>query len=567
MELGLSGLASGFDWRSLVDQLVEVERTPQLRLAAEQNRIRQRNNAYGSIETQLKVLQNRVTSLKDASLYSSRLTSVADSSVATATASAGAALGTYTFSISQLATASRQTGTANIGAALHPTNDVSGLVLSNASFSTAVTAGTFTVNGRQITLAATDTLQGVFDKISVATGGAVTGSYDSATDKISLSGSGPIILGSGTDTSNFLAVARLYNNGTDSISSASALGSVKRNAALQGANLSAAISDGGSGAGVFKINGVAISFNAAQDSLQNVLDRINNSGAGVSASYDTINDRLSLTSKSTGDMGIALEDVTGNFLSATGLAAGSLARGKNLLYSIDGGSTLVSQSNTIDESSSGLAGVSVTALAEGATSVTVASDTAKIRTAISSFVTDYNALQSLIDTQTASSTDAKGKVTAGLLAGERDADEIGRKLRGIANAVVSSLTGSVKSLADLGISSNGNDNKLEITGTKLDAALTGSLPAVQSIFTDSEKGISTQLDKYLESMVGDEGALIKKQDNLTKAAAKIDTDIADLERIVQANRDAMILSFVAMEKAQASMNQQLTYLQRIGGQT
>ncbi|MBL8128835.1 MAG: flagellar filament capping protein FliD, partial [Chloroflexia bacterium] len=127
--------------------------------------------------------------------------------------------------------------------------------------------------------------------------------------------------------------------------------------------------------------------------------------------------------------------------------------------------------------------------------------------------------------------------------------------------------GSVKSLADLGISSNGNDNKLEIAGTKLDAAISGSLPALQTIFTDSEKGVGTQLDKYLESMVGDEGSLIKKQDNLTKAAAKIDTDIADLERIVQANRDAMILSFVAMEKAQASMNQQLTYLQRIGGQT
>jgi len=36
MELGLSGLASGFEWKSVVDQLVEVERAPQRRARREQ---------------------------------------------------------------------------------------------------------------------------------------------------------------------------------------------------------------------------------------------------------------------------------------------------------------------------------------------------------------------------------------------------------------------------------------------------------------------------------------------------------------------------------------------------
>jgi len=35
-----------------------------------------------------------------------------------------------------------------------------------------------------------------------------------------------------------------------------------------------------------------------------------------------------------------LEDVTGNFLTATGLNGGSLARGKNCLYTINGGGQL-----------------------------------------------------------------------------------------------------------------------------------------------------------------------------------------------------------------------------------
>ncbi len=60
MDLGLSGLASGLDWKSLVDQLAEVERLPQKRLLAEQSALEGRNNAYGSIITQLGTLKNRI---------------------------------------------------------------------------------------------------------------------------------------------------------------------------------------------------------------------------------------------------------------------------------------------------------------------------------------------------------------------------------------------------------------------------------------------------------------------------------------------------------------------------
>ena len=80
-------------------------------------------------------------------------------------------------------------------------------------FATPVTAGTFTVNGAQITIAGTDTLQSVLNKITTATSGAVTASYDASTDEITLASSSPVVLGSATDTSNFLQAAQLYNNG------------------------------------------------------------------------------------------------------------------------------------------------------------------------------------------------------------------------------------------------------------------------------------------------------------------------------------------------------------------
>ena len=172
--------------------------------------------------------------------------------------------------------------------------------------------------------------------------------------------SSEVILGSAADTSNFLQVAQLYNNGTDSVTSASALGRVNTTVNLSDSDLATAITDGGSGQGEFTINGVAISYDASSDSIQNVLDRINSSTAGVTATYDTLNNRFTLTNNSTGDVGISMQDVTGNFLAATGLSSGTLTHGQNLLYTLNGGtqSLVTSQSNTITQSSSGITGLS-----------------------------------------------------------------------------------------------------------------------------------------------------------------------------------------------------------------
>lgn len=563
MDLGVSGLASGFDWRSLVDQLSEVERSPQRLLLQEQSQIEQRNTAYGSLRTQLAVLQNKVKVLQEPALFSKRLTTVGDDEVVKAGVSAGAALGSYTFNISQLATASVRQGTTNIGARLNPTSDVSSLVLSEAAFSKAVTAGTFSVNGKQVTIATSDSLQDVFDKISTATGGAVTGSYNATTDRIRLTSASQIVLGGANDTSNFLSVARLNNNGTGTITSSSNLGTIKTGAALNAGNFNTAVSDGGSGAGQFKINGVAISFNASTDSLKNVIDRINASSAGVTASYDPINDRVSLTSKVTGDIGIGLEDVTGNFLAATGLSGGALTRGNNLTYTVNGGGTLTSTSNTITEESSGIVGLSITALKLGSSSVDVSSDTASIKKAITDFLDEFNKTQGVIDKETASSTDSKGKVTAGTLAGQSDANEMASRLRSLAFGTVSGLTGSLDRLSRLGIDTNGDNNNLTLEDAEaLDDALLNSLDGVATLFTHATTGVAARLNTYLEDTAGDDGALETRIDGLGRQSSNIDQQITDMERLVQASRQRMIESFVKMEEAQAQINQQLQYLQR-----
>ena len=573
MDLGLSGLASGFDWKSLVNQLADVERTPQKRLRSEQATLQNRNNAFGSIKTQLSVLKNRLDSLSSNDVLQARKATVSDSTVLTANAAPGAASGTYTFNITQLATASKTIGASGVGGNLYPSNNVSSGTLESKGFNPPITAGTITVDGVQISIDPTvDTLKDVFDRIDAASNNKIQGSYSAATDQITLKrvggGGAQLVVGSATDTSNFLSVARLNNNGTNEIVSSSSLGSIVPGNSLSTANFQTAVTDGGAGAGEFKINGVSISYNASADSVQNLMDRINASAAGVSIGYDRINDQFTLTNKVTGNLGVALEDVTGNFLEAAGLKTGSTFQaGNDLLYTINGGSVLSSHSNTLTGEDTGIDGLSIAALKTGTSTISLASDTSTIKGAIKSFIDDYNRAQSTIDSLTASSTDSSGKVTRSTLAGDSDANEIASKLRSIAFNQATGLSGSLNSLAKIGIDTTGDNDLLTLENeTALDDAIANHLAELKSLFNDPDKGIATKLNAYLDKTIGEDGTLISRQDALTKQSSEIDIQVTDLEKRVQANRQRLIDSFVQMETAQQSINQQLKFLQqRFGG--
>lgn len=259
-----------------------------------------------------------------------------------------------------------------------------------------------------------------------------------------------------------------------------------------------------------------------------------------------------------------MEDVTGNFLAATGLSSGSLQRGRDLLYTVNGGGEMSSQSNVISQDSSGIAGLSVTVLKAGSSNISVSSDTARIKKAVTDFVDSYNKSQAIIETSTASTTDAKGKVTAGTLAGESDAYTISADLRRMVTATISSVAGTVRRLEGLGITSNGDNDRLTVSNSEqLDLAIANRLTEVKSLFTNATDGLAVKLGKYLEKTVGDDGTLPTKKTNLDRQVLSITNQIAEQERLVQSNRTQLIATFVSMETAQQSINQQLQYLSKI----
>ena len=238
MGLALSGLASGFDWKSIVDQLIEVSRAPQNRMRTEKSQLSSKSSALNDIKGLVSSFKSSLTTLNSAEGFQKKSATFASSTTTwTATADTDAPSGTYEFNFVSKATASKLTGAAGIATQL-----TSATTLANLPVGRTITAGTFTVDGAQITIATSDTLDDVMAEITAQTGGSITASYNAATDQIELvKGAGSISLGASNDTSNFLQAMRL-SSGTTPVASSTTLSSPKLSGSIDSANLSGCLS-------------------------------------------------------------------------------------------------------------------------------------------------------------------------------------------------------------------------------------------------------------------------------------------------------------------------------------
>jgi len=572
MDLSLSGLASGFDWKTVVDQLIEVQRVPQNRLREEQSTNSQELAVMTDFETGLGQLQEIARGLYDPSLYTRRSASLSDEDMNwTVTATDGAAVGDISFTVDQIATTTRWAGTGDIGASMSPISDVSGLLLSNLRISTDITEGRIHINGEAVDVELTDTLQDIFDKIATATNGQVTASYDQATDRITLSGSSEVILGGGNDTSNFLYAAQLYNNGTSNVTGSAPLGTVDLNQPIATSGLIPISAVDIDGNGRFFINGTEIAYNINTDSVQAVMTRINASEAGTTLTYDSRGDSFALENAISGDRGLVVSEDPGGLLEAMGLTTGaSETRGQNAEIRVNGGSVLISASNTFDNTLHGITGVSVFAAQTGTQTVTVASNTEDLKVEIEEFVGKYNEVQTFIDQQTAITIGDEGEVTTAALASNREIDGIGRTLRSLVFGEAGALTGTIRRLEDIGIRFEGHGSSLTISDqASLDSALSWRLDEVRSLFsdpteyseqTDQTKGLFIQLDTYIGAITATDGILDIQKATIEKENRSLDDQIAAIERRLVQQKEALTLSFIRMEEAQSAFNSQLQAL-------
>ena len=296
-----------------------------------------------------------MTSLSDPSIFQAYSGTSSDTSVATATGipSAVATPGTYTIESTQLATSTVVTGASASVTAKNMMSTVSyqgatvpasQAPIADGYLATTPTNGTtgngqgeITVDGVQVAYNVTsDTLQAILSRIQSAVSAAgdatFTASYDSSTDEVSFSSTQEqISIGSPSDSGNLSTVLKLdtaaVNNsgGTNSVTSSGPIDGINLGADLNGtanANFVTPVT-----AGTFTINGTKIKVDPANENLNDVLNSINSSGAGVVASYDAETGQVSLTATATGPQSIVIGGTqygdTSNFLNAVGLAKGT----------------------------------------------------------------------------------------------------------------------------------------------------------------------------------------------------------------------------------------------------
>jgi flagellar hook-associated protein 2 len=102
-----SGKTSGIDVSSVVSELMQVERQPEVQLQNQQTTINSQVSALTSINTQLTALYTSVNTLKDFDgAFSQNTTGSSDSAIVSATADSTAAAGTHTITVNKLATTS-----------------------------------------------------------------------------------------------------------------------------------------------------------------------------------------------------------------------------------------------------------------------------------------------------------------------------------------------------------------------------------------------------------------------------------------------------------------------------
>ena len=565
MGLALSGLASGFDWKSIVDQLIEVSRAPQNRMRSEKAALSTKNSALNEVKGLLSSLKSSLSSLSSTEALQKKSATFRDTTTDwTASADVDAPSGTYQFTFVSEASAAKLTGAGGIATQLNPSTPLSSLPVGRT-----ITAGTFTVEGVQISINTTDTLDDVLANITANVPG-VTASYNAVTDQIDIikGAGGSIAMGASNDSSNFLQAMRL-SSGVSPVTSSTTLSSPRLTGSIDSANLA-----GWSGTGVSDsiiINGESIDYNSSTDSIQTLLNRINSSSAGVTATYDLASGRFLLTNKETGNVGISVSDGmgAGGLAAAMGLTTGALTSGADAVFSVNGGGNLTSRSNTLDETVHGISGLSVTANSIGTETVTVGSDTAAAKGAINSFIEKYNAVQNAIEKLTKITVDGE-KVTSAVLAGNREMATISRELRRILYASGTDengdpLEGTVKRLSDLGIDFAGIENTISIkNSTTLDARLASNADDVIAYFATADNGLVDRLDDMLERLVSTSsttpGTFQVQLDSISKQNKSLDKQIEEFERRLESQRSLLESSFIAMEKAQSGFQQQSAYL-------
>jgi flagellar hook-associated protein 2 len=306
---------------------------------------------------------------------------------------------------------------------------------------------------------------------------------------------------------------------------------------------------------------MSLDIDAAHASLAQIRDAINKSSdnPGVSATIVTGSDGAHLVLRGTrtgtdngfsvsasgGDGGLSALGYDPDAASGNGLTV--IDPAQDAEYTIDG-LPGHSAGNTV---STAIDGLTLNLAAEGTSTVTVSSDTAKASNAVTNLVNTYNSFVTIYKNLT--KYDATTE-TSGALIGDATLNSIKSTL-----ATVIGGPSNGHTLSDMGVALQLDGTLAVEDNSKLNDALADGATALQSLF-GGDDGLAGKLNSALDKWVGNDGILETRTDNLNK---QLD-DLSDRQDELDARMDALTTrytrQFSTLDTLLTKLNSTSSYL-------
>ncbi|RMP89502.1 hypothetical protein ALQ17_01664 [Pseudomonas fluorescens] len=298
--------------------------------------------------------------------------------------------------------------------------------------------------------------------------------------------------------------------------------------------------------------------------LQQVRDSINSQfgTAGLSANIltDSNGSRLILTSTNSG-VGSDLT-MSGNSGIDTGYTV--VSEPKNAKYTIDG-IAAESKTNSITDAVSGVSIklLSVSPLttpsdtastARNALTISVSTSTTALKSGVKGFVDTYNALLKAMNAETKVTKDAAGNSVAATLTGDSTMRTLQAAIRNEFNAL--SGNGTLKSLAQFGVTTDRDTGALSIDAKQWDKAVLTNAADINSIFS-GKTGLLARLtaatDGYAKATTG---ILATRSTSLSDSLKDLNKQQVALDERLTTMQDSLTRKYTAMDTLVAQLRQQ-----------
>ncbi len=484
---------------NLISDLMAIERQPLTKLTTQKNSLSVQKGVYTDLQSKLDSLKNAIQTLKPSDAFfnfsTGRKVAVSSnttgSTIATAAASTTAVPGTYVISEVTLAKAHKVMSDRQQYA--DQALGISGTIVLGGSENRSINS--FSANTVVSASDVSTSVDSTQQELGSGNYYVETRTYNGAQQfRLVDSEGNAVSIRNGSSTS-------LYTSNWQALPAAGEFNTGRGLSIQFTGDFSAHMKDSGAASINYTAKGVSLEI-AETDSLVNIATKINSAsyGAGNEINATIIDNQLILTNKYSGSShSIA---ASGSVLETLGVLSGSAFKNEvqtstNASFKVNGMSVTRTQNTGLTNVVSGVT-INLASDAEGTgkeATLTITSDTSTQKTAVQTFITQFNNLQTYLKDKTAVTKNSDGTFTRAALA----SDSMIASLRLDLDRVVTksySSAGNYDNLNDLGISMDGNGQLSISDSTKLETALTSNFNDVKSILDAVMTSMMTKVDRF-----------------------------------------------------------------------